>query len=91
MGCAGGGFEGGTKAAVGATCIGGWDELLCAGCVDADALFPPAAATEYRTGGSVAVRGAGGGSPAFRMLDMGCCAKLGFGGGFAVAVAGCYQ
>lgn len=38
-----------------------------------------AAAAAYRIG-----CGAGrGGSPAFRILAIGCCAKLGFGGGFA--------
>lgn len=41
-----------------------------------------AAAAEYRMGGSVGR--AGGGRPALRMLAIGCCAKFGFGGGFAI-------
>ncbi len=39
-----------------------------------------AAAVAYRIGGSVAT-GRGVGKPAFTMLDMGCWAKFGFGGG----------
>lgn len=42
----------------------------------------PAAAAEYRIGVNVGSRDCWG-RPAFRMLDIGCCAKFGGGGGFA--------
>ena len=42
----------------------------------------PAAAAEYRIGVNVGGRGCWG-RPALRILDIGCCAKFGGGGGFA--------
>lgn len=42
----------------------------------------PAAAAEYRIGVNVGGRDCWG-RPTFRMLDIGCCAKFGGGGGFA--------
>ena len=45
----------------------------------------PAAAAEYRIGVNVGGRGCCG-RPALRILDIGCCAKFGGGGGFAVGV-----
>ena len=51
-----------------------------------EALLPcwvaPAAAAEYRIGVNVGGRGCWG-RPAFRILDIGCWAKFGGGGGFA--------
>lgn len=43
-----------------------------------------AAAAAYRMGGKVA--GGRGGRPALRMLDIGCWAKFGLGGGFEASV-----
>lgn len=40
-----------------------------------------AATTAYRAGRAAGGRDGGGGRPALRILDIGCCAKLGFGGG----------
>lgn len=62
---------------VGAPCVVGVD---VAGDVDETAA---AAAVAYRIGGNAAGGRGAGGKPAFNMLDIGCCAKLGFGGGFA--------
>lgn len=63
-----------------AVCVVGVDGPSVAGEVDETAA---AAAAAYRIGGNVAGGRGAGGSPAFSMLDIGCCAKLGFGGGFA--------
>ena len=43
-----------------------------------------AAAVAYRIGGKAGGRTAEG-RPALRILAIGCCAKFGFGGGFAVS------
>lgn len=73
---------------VGAEVVGMFDDAwvvgvegpIVAGEVDETAA---AAAAAYRIGGNVARGRGAGGKPAFNMLDIGCCAKLGFGGGFA--------
>ena len=46
-----------------------------------------AAAAAYLNGGSVAWGREAGGKPALRILAIGCCAKFGFGGGFAAVSA----
>lgn len=83
-GAAGGGLE---AAGDGADCDGvddimGVEGTAAAGC-DATAA---AAAAAYLTGGNcTGGRGAEGvvvERPALTMLDIGCCAKFGFGGGF---------
>lgn len=61
-------------------CVVGVDGIIVAGEVDETAA---AAAAAYRIGGNDAGGRGAGGKPAFNMLDIGCCAKLGFGGGFA--------
>lgn len=50
------------------------DVLLCR---LAEGVTAAAAAVAYFNGG----RGCDGGRPALSILDMGCCAKFGFGGG----------
>lgn len=61
-------------------CVVGVDGITVDGEVDETAA---AAAVAYRMGGNVAGGRGAGGKPAFNMLDIGCCTKLGFGGGFA--------
>jgi len=79
-GFGGGGAGAGAGAgAGGAICVGvdddAADALLC---WLAEGVTAAAAAVAYFNGG----RGCDGGKPALSILDMGCCAKLGFGGGF---------
>jgi hypothetical protein len=73
------GFDGGGAVVAKA---GVCDELACIPDAGATAA---AAAVAYRIGGMVAGgAGRGGcGSPAFKILAIGCCAKFKFGGGFA--------
>jgi hypothetical protein len=79
IGVTGGGFDD----AVGRVVCGCDDMCGEACCVDEDATAA-AAAAEYRIGGRAGGRGAGG-KPDLRILAIGCCTKLGFGGGFDTA------
>lgn len=76
----GSGFGGGGAGAgvVGETCVGADDDAEALLCWLAEGVTAAAAAVAYFNGG----RGCTGGRPALSILDMGCCAKFGFGGGF---------
>lgn len=69
---AGGGFGGATAGVCESDGVTGMAD---------DGVTAAAAAAAYLIGGG---RGAAAGRPALRILAMGCCAKFGFGGGFAV-------
>jgi hypothetical protein len=79
----GGAGAGAVTGAGGAICVGADDDdaeaLLC---WLAEGVTAAAAAVAYFNGGL----GCAAGRPALSILDMGCCAKFGFGGGFG---AGC--
>ena len=62
----------------GATCVGAGGDADALLCWLAEGVTAAAAAVAYFNGG----RGCAGGRPALSILDIGCCAKLGIGGGF---------
>jgi hypothetical protein len=77
-GFGGGGAGASADAGAGATCVGADDDAEALLCWLAEGVTAAAAAVAYFNGG----RGCTGGRPALSILDMGCCAKFGFGGGF---------